>query len=141
MTKKFLTPIAPPALATDPSVGIPGAIYYNSSTGNLRIYSGTAWQNVSSGVSVLPEPPSSPDLGQLYFDTSEGTFKGYNGQVWYDVAGPKEILEHTHSQSTGIVEEVNYGEYVDDSRIFATSGSASSSFIDTYIDGGNASGN
>ncbi len=141
MTKKFLTPIAPPALATDPSVAAVGAIYYNSSTGKLRIYSGTEWGNVSSGVPVLSEPPASPELGELYFDTSENTFKGYNGQIWYDVAGPKEILEHKHSQSTGIVEEVTYGEYVDDSRIFANSGSASSSFIDTYIDGGNASGN
>jgi hypothetical protein len=141
MTKKFLTPIAPPALATDPSVATPGAIYYNSATGKLRIYSGSSWGNVATGVAVLPEPPTTPALGELYFDTSENTFKGYNGQVWYDVAGPKEILEHTHSQSTGIVEEVTYGEYVDDSRIFASSGTASSSFIDTYIDGGNASGN
>jgi hypothetical protein len=138
MTKKFLTPIAPPALTADPSVGIAGAIYYNSLTGKLKIYSGTAWENVSTGVSVLAAPPANPDLGQLYFDTSESTFKGYNGQVWYDVAGPKEILEHTHNVSSGIVEEVNYGEYVDDSRIFATSGSSSSNFIGDYIDGGGA---
>lgn len=138
MTKKFLTPIAPPALSTDPVEATPGAIYYNNTTGKLRIYSGTSWGNVAMGVPVLSEPPVTPTLGELYFDTSENTFKGYNGQIWYDVAGPKEILEHTHSQSTGIVEEVNYGEYVDDSRIFATSGTASSNFIDNYIDGGGA---
>jgi hypothetical protein len=141
MSKKFLTPIAPPALSTDPSVAVPGAIYYNSATGKLRVYSGTEWGNVSSGVPVLAEAPVNPSLGELYFDTSENTFKGYNGQVWYDVAGPKEILEHTHNGTTGIVEEVNYGEYVDDSRIFANSGNVSSSFINDYIDGGNASGN
>lgn len=146
MARKFLTPVSPPALAADPMIGPVGSIYYNTTLGTLKISNGVSWQKITADViggaasiQTLASPPASPSIGTIYFDTSEKTIKAYNGTNWYDVAGPKEILEHKHGGS-GYVEEVEYANYVDDTRIFANSGDINSTFLDEYIDGGNASG-
>lgn len=89
---------------------------------------------------TLEEPPANPLIGQIYFNLNEQTIKAYNGTVWYDVAGPKAILEHMHG-SDNQVSEVSYADYVDDDRVFADSSSSSATFIDDFLDGGNASGN
>ncbi len=91
-------------------------------------------------LALLEENPANPIAGQIYYNTAEQTIKAYNGVVWYDVAGPKEILEHSHGQD-GSVDEVLFADYVDEDRVFANSGNINSSFINDYIDGGNASGN
>ncbi len=91
-------------------------------------------------LATLEAPPANPIRGQIYYDTAEETIKAYNGTIWYDVAGPKNILEHSH-EGSGLVEEVQYSNYVDDNRIFADSGNINSIFIENSIDGGGASGN
>lgn len=91
-------------------------------------------------LTLLEQNPTNPIVGQIYYNTQEQTIKAYNGVVWYDVAGPKEILEHTHGVD-GAVDEVLFSDYVDEDRVFANSGNVASSFINDYIDGGNASGN
>lgn len=92
-------------------------------------------------LATLDEPPANPVAGQIYFDTFHGVIKAFNGQLWYDVAGPREILEHTHDSSSGLVDTVEYANYVDDFRIIADNALANSSFIEQIIDGGGASGN
>ncbi len=121
MAKKFLTPVTPPNLSSDPASGIAGAIYYNTSSNVLKYYNGSSWTEVGSGgggggssnaLEVLADAPSSPSQGIIYFDSSENTIKIYNGTIWYDVAGPKEILDHTHFAGEGGVRTVDYANYV-----------------------------
>ena len=143
MARKFLTPITPPALSTDPSGASAGAIYYNIVDSALRIYNGATWSAITSGSSsasslqVLDTDPLSPVQGDIYFNTQEKTVKAYNGNIWYDVAGPKEMLDHSHYAGDGVVKDLKYGVYVGDNLTFMDGGGANATFNDT-IDGGNA---
>jgi hypothetical protein len=92
---------------------------------------------IAKRIQTLSAAPSFPDIGAVYFDIFENTIKVYNGVVWYDVAGPKSILEHDH-EINGLVNSVDYGNYVSEDKIFANAGSTSSTYIDNYIDGGGA---
>lgn len=122
MAKRFLTPVTPPSLASDPASGVAGAIYFNTNTNSLKYYDGSSWTEIGSGggggggpsnsLEVLSGAPVSPTQGRIYFDSSENTIKIYNGNIWYDVAGPKEILDHTHFAGEGGVRTVDYGAYV-----------------------------
>lgn len=119
MAKKYLTPIAPPSLSSDPASGVIGAIYYNTTSNVLKFYNGTAWTAIGTGqggtattIQALDTAPNSPSQGAIYFDTVEQTIKTYNGTIWYDVAGPKEILDHTHYAGDGGVKTVDYASYV-----------------------------
>ena len=118
MAKKFLTPIAPPQLASDPASGVNGAFYYNTNSNVLKFYNGTAWVAIGTGgggggtatsIETLAEAPSSPAQGRVYFDTTEQTIKAYNGNIWYDVAGPKELIDHQHYAGEGFVRNAEYG--------------------------------
>lgn len=149
MARKFLTPVVPPALGSDPASGTAGAIYYNTSSNVLKFYNGTAWTAVGTGASAsasaiqaLDTAPNSPSQGTVYFDTTEQTIKAYNGTIWYDVAGPKELLDHQHYAGEGLVRHVDYGQYVSDLNYIVSmdGGSASSSYASApnndIIDGG-----
>ncbi len=92
---------------------------------------------ISKKIQTLSDAPSSPEIGAVYFNTSENTIKVYNGTEWYDVAGPKSILEHDH-EINGLVNSVEYGNYVSEDKIFANAGTTSSTYQDNYIDGGGA---
>ena len=150
MAKKFLTPVVPPALASDPASGTIGAIYYNTATNVLKFYNGTAWTAVGTGagsssasaIQALATAPNSPAQGSVYFDTTEQTIKAYNGTIWYDVAGPKELLDHQHYAGEGLVRHVDYGQYVNELNYIVSmdGGTASSSYASApnndIIDGG-----
>lgn len=152
MAKKFLTPVVPPALASDPASGTIGAIYYNTATNVLKFYNGTAWTAVGTGagsssasaIQALATAPNSPAQGSVYFDTTEQTIKAYNGTIWYDVAGPKELLDHQHYAGEGLVRHVDYGQYVSDLNYIVSmdGGTSSSSYASApdndIIDGGAA---
>jgi hypothetical protein len=152
MAKKFLTPVTPPSLASDPASGVAGAIYYNTASNVLKFYNGTTWQAVgtgsgggtATGIQALDTAPNSPTQGTVYFDTTENTIKTYNGTIWYDVAGPKELLDHQHYAGEGLVRHVDYGQYVSDLNYIVSmdGGTASSSYASApnndIIDGGNA---
>lgn len=156
MSKQFKTPIAPPALASDPSGGIVGAMYYNTAVGALKIYDGTTWNiltgsggsgsGTSNSFEVLATAPSSPAQGRTYFDSSENTIKVYNGTIWYDVAGPKELLDHQHYAGEGLVRHADYGNYVEFGNYIVSmdGGEANSSYSSApnndIIDGGTANG-
>ena len=153
MAKKFLTPVTPPSLATDPASGVAGAIYFNTASNVLKFYNGTTWQAVGTGASgggtatgiqALDTAPNSPSQGAIYFDTTENTIKTYNGTIWYDVAGPKELLDHQHYAGEGLVKFADYGNYVEFGNYIVSmdGGTASTSYASApdndIIDGGNA---
>lgn len=145
MAKRFLTPVAPPALDSDPAGGVEGAIYFNSSTNALKFYNGTAWVELSqaggataaSAIRTLSSAPSSPAEGDVYFDTVDNVIRMYNGVSWSDVGGPKAILDHVHNYD-GSVGYVNYGTMVDTSVVSYDAGNASSTSFNDILDGGNA---
>ena len=148
MARKFLTPITPPALSSDPSGGTAGSIYYNTVAGALKIYNGTTWSLLTgsgggtgeaNSIEVLSESPASPSQGRIYFDSAENTIKIWNGNIWYDVAGPKEMLDHQHFAGDGFVRYTVYGGYVDDANVvFMDGGTSTSTFTNDIIDGGAA---
>lgn len=153
MAKKFLTPVTPPSLASDPASGVAGAIYYNTTSNVLKFYNGTAWSAVGTGgggsgtsnsLEVLDTAPNSPAQGRIYFDSAENTIKIYNGTIWYDVAGPKELLDHQHYAGEGLVRHVDYGQYVSELNYIVSmdGGTASTSYTSApnndIIDGGSA---
>jgi hypothetical protein len=151
VAKKFLTPVTPPSLASDPASGVAGAIYYNTTANVLKFYNGTTWSAVGTGgggsgtsnsLEVLDTAPNSPAQGRIYFDSAENTIKIYNGTIWYDVAGPKELLDHQHYAGDGLVRHVDYGQYVSELNYIVSmdGGTASSSYASApnndIIDGG-----
>lgn len=151
MAKKFLTPVTPPSLASDPASGVSGAIYYNTTSNVLKFYNGTTWSAIGTGgggsgtsnsLEVLDTAPNSPAQGRIYFDSAENTIKIYNGTIWYDVAGPKELLDHQHYAGDGLVRHVDYGQYVSELNYIVSmdGGTASSSYASApnndIIDGG-----
>lgn len=152
MARKFLTPVTPPTLASDPASGVAGAIYYNTTSNVLKFYNGTIWTAIGTGagggaattIQALDTAPNSPTQGSIYFDTEENTIKTYNGTIWYDVAGPKELLDHQHYAGEGLVRHVDYGQYVSDLNYIVSmdGGTASTSYASApdndIIDGGNA---
>jgi hypothetical protein len=153
VAKKFLTPVTPPSLASDPASGVAGAIYYNTTANVLKFYNGTTWSAVGTGgggsgtsnsLEVLDTAPNSPAQGRIYFDSAENTIKIYNGTIWYDVAGPKELLDHQHYAGEGLVRHVDYGQYVSELNYIVSmdGGTASTSYAsapnDDIIDGGAA---
>lgn len=138
MSKRFLTPVAPPALGSDPDSGVSGAIYFNTVLNKLKVYNGAAWTPIGgNSIEVLADDPLVGQQGQIYFNSSQATFRGFNGAVWYDVGGPKSILEHDHGID-GLVNSVEYSNYVSEDKIFANNGVSNESFMDNYIDGGGA---
>ncbi len=153
MARKFLTPVTPPSLASDPVGGVAGAIYYNTTSNVLKFYNGTTWTAIGTGqggggtattIQALATAPNSPTQGSVYFDTEENTIKTYNGTIWYDVAGPKELLDHQHYAGEGLVRHVDYGQYVSELNYIVSmdGGTASTSYASApnndIIDGGNA---
>jgi hypothetical protein len=48
MAKKFLTPISPAILSTDPATAEAGQLYYNNSSNVLKIYNGTSWVSLAN---------------------------------------------------------------------------------------------
>lgn len=145
MAKKFLTPVVPPALSSDPS-GVAGGIYYNTSSNSLKFYNGSAWVALAASdggssatnlVINLSEAPSSPVKGQVYFNTVENVIKMYNGTSWSDVGGPKALLNHIHNYD-GTVGYVSIGEFVPDSVTAYDAGGAYSTTFNDILDGGGA---
>jgi len=52
---KRLVPLHAVALASDPSTGRIGDIYFNTTANEVRFYNGTAWAPVAGAITGLPE--------------------------------------------------------------------------------------
>lgn len=80
MSKKFLTPIRPPSLATDPSSSNIGDIYFNTTYGVLKLKTSTGWEKISTfpkitlqQVNTLGQSVNSySDILTLQFDEDSG---------------------------------------------------------------------
>lgn len=89
MARKFLTPITPPSLASDPASGVAGAIYYNTTSNSLKFYNGTIWSDI--GVEVRSGYPSSPDDGKMIFNTDTNSVAIAYENVWREIAYRSEL--------------------------------------------------
>jgi len=93
-----------PTVDNDGNALLAGALYFNSSTGVMNVYTGSAWvaayvsgtgfvpQTSTTGSADIPngttaERDGSPQTGYFRFNTSTGAFEGYNGSAWGSVGG------------------------------------------------------
>lgn len=93
-----------PALDNDGNALLAGALYYNTTVPEMRLYTGSAWvaayvsgagfvaQSSSTGAAYMPagttaQRDGSPSAGYLRFNSSLAKFEGYNGTAWSSVGG------------------------------------------------------
>ena len=93
-----------PALDNDGNALLAGALYYNTTVPEMRLYTGSAWvaayvsgagfvaQSSSTGSAYLPagttaQRDGTPSAGYLRFNSSLAKFEGYNGTAWSSVGG------------------------------------------------------
>ena len=82
------------ALTSDPGTASPGTLYYNSSTHVMRIYTGSAWGNVGSGITSV-----TIGTGLLLNGSSGGTLTS-SGTVALDTTiSPTWTGSHTFSNA------------------------------------------
>jgi hypothetical protein len=77
MTKRFLTTQKFVNLSADPSSGVAGEVYYNTTYNCLRFYNGSSWQNFVSNLDAISDVDiNSPSTNQvLGYDGSTQTWK------------------------------------------------------------------
>jgi len=98
------------AKASDPTTDndgdalITGALYFNSTSNDMRVYNGSAWENVAlddttvvvktsnTGSAELPngttaQRDGSPNNGYLRYNTTLNSFEGYTSAGWGSVGG------------------------------------------------------
>jgi len=88
-----------PALDNDGDALVTGALYYNTTAGEMKVYTGSAWTEAyvdsasyvgkdgPTGAAQMPtgttaQRPGSPAAGDLRFNTTEGEFEGHDGSEW-----------------------------------------------------------
>jgi hypothetical protein len=93
-----------PSVDNDGNALLAGALYFNSSTAVMNVYTGSVWvaayvsgtgfvpQTSTTGSADIPngttaERDGSPQTGYFRFNTSTGAFEGYNGSAWGSVGG------------------------------------------------------
>ena len=82
-----------------------GDLYFNTTSNQLKVYNGSAWQvagevdvttlvakTSGTGAGVLPagttgQRDGSPSAGYLRFNTTDTKFEGYNGSEWAGIGG------------------------------------------------------
>ena len=69
-----------------PSSPLAGQMWWDTTNGLLKVYSGTAFKTVSSSTSSATTP-STGVIGDLWWDTTNGQLKVYNGTTWTTI-GP-----------------------------------------------------
>jgi hypothetical protein len=77
--------------ATAPSPATIGDLWYNTTTGELLMWDGSAWIGVGGegggGATVSPTPPSSPITGDLWFNNTTDVLSIWDGSAWVAVGG------------------------------------------------------
>ena len=93
-----------PSVDNDGNALLAGALYFNSVSGVMKVYTGSAWvaayvsgtgfvpQTSVTGSADIPngttaERDGSPSAGYFRFNTTTGTFEGHNGSAWGSVGG------------------------------------------------------
>lgn len=70
---------------SEPNGPLTGQLWYDTSTGKLKIYSGTAFKSVGSIVSATT--PTGAIAGDTWWDTTNDQYKAYDGSAW-QLVGP-----------------------------------------------------
>ena len=70
---------------SEPTGPLTGQLWYDTTTGKLKIYSGTAFKSVGSAVSATT--PTGAIAGDAWWDTTNDQFKTYDGTTW-QLVGP-----------------------------------------------------
>ena len=107
MARKFLTPITPPSLASDPASGVAGAIYYNTTSNALKFYNGTAWSNLNAGASsslAIQQTNTAGEATESYSNISTIQFDADSG---FDVTQPSANVAKIAMNSTFKYWQVN----------------------------------
>jgi hypothetical protein len=93
-----------PSVDNDGNALIAGALYFNTTAQEMRLYTGSAWvaayvsgtgfvqQSSSTGSAYMPagttgQRDGSPSAGYLRFNSTLAKFEGYNGTAWSSVGG------------------------------------------------------
>lgn len=69
-----------------PNAPVTGQLWYDTTNGVLKVYSGTIWKPISSSASGTTQP-SNPVLGDLWWDSGNGQLRVWSGSAWV-VIGP-----------------------------------------------------
>lgn len=93
-----------PTLDNDGNALLTGALYFNTSTNYMKVYTGSAWSTAytdadayvqrtgATGSAVMPagteaQRDGTPVAGYFRFNTDVDKFEGYNGTSWGSVGG------------------------------------------------------
>jgi hypothetical protein len=125
MSKRFLTPVVPPALGSDPANGIAGAIYFNTSLNKLKVYNGTVWEDLgatsdggggSGGTSALAEIvsqwPATSTNGTLAYSNVANRLAIYYASQWKELAWLTEVNIDTATSVEGGTAGTSSYEYL-----------------------------
>jgi hypothetical protein len=69
-----------------PNAPVTGQLWYDTTNGVLKVYSGTIWKPISSSASGTTQP-ANPVLGDLWWDSGNGQLRVWSGSAWV-VVGP-----------------------------------------------------
>ena len=93
-----------PSVDNDGNALVAGALYFNSVSGVMKLYNGSAWvaayvsgdgfvaQTAATGSADIPagttaQRDASPGAGYFRFNSEEGAFEGYDGSAWGSIGG------------------------------------------------------
>ena len=82
------------ANGTAPTAPLTGQLWYNTTTGVLRVYNGSVFKTLASA-NAASVAPSSNSIGDLWYDTTNAQLNVWTGAAWL-LVGP------IYSASTGI---------------------------------------
>jgi hypothetical protein len=71
--------------STRPASPVQGMNIYETDTGYVRVYTGSAWKTAGNAVSTSSARPASPIQGDLLFESDTGYVRKYNGTTWTGV--------------------------------------------------------
>jgi len=94
------------AYSSAPVNPIAGQLWYNTADAHLKVYTGSAFKNVTGVISVpTANSPANPVSGDLWFDTTVQQLKCWNGAAWI-IIGPlvssTQVVSEVVKASTGI---------------------------------------
>ena len=101
LNENFLSLLENFASTTAPNNKTKGQVWYDSSTNQLNVYTGTKWKPVGGSTTGTSQPTSAV-LGDMWFDTTNKQLYTYSGTSWI-LIGPTSVAG---SGVTSMVPEV-----------------------------------
>jgi len=88
--------------STPPATPLTGQIWYDTSVGVLKVYTGSNWKAISSSASGATSPVN-PVIGDLWWDSTNSQLKVWSGTTWV-IIGPS--YTSTSGTSGALVETI-----------------------------------